>query len=233
MKKFLIFILFFFIAVCLYYLIEITAAAINTPDLLKKYLSGEIVKIDADDFTGRQIEILLKVQDPGFYHHKGVDFKTPGNGLTTITQAIVKKMYFKNFKPGIAKIRQTLIARFVVHPMVSKKEQLTIFVNTVWFEKNCVGFQSAAQLYFNKDLPDLSEDEYISLVAMLSSPVGFNIRTNSKSNSERVRRIKLLLEGKYKPKGLMDQYYGKLTDDEQKNLAPASYFENLYEKSEP
>lgn len=42
----------------------------------------------------RQKEILVLVQDLGFHQHKGIDLWTPGAGLTTITQAIVKKLYF-------------------------------------------------------------------------------------------------------------------------------------------
>ncbi len=230
MKKTLFSFLIIIFVVCSYYFIELLVAKNNTPQLLQKYLSDEIIKQDISEFSKRQVEILLKVQDPGFYNHKGVDFKTPGNGLTTISQSIVKKMYFKSFKPGIGKIKQTLIARFVVHPMISKKDQLNIFVNTIWFEKNCVGFKSAAKLYYDKHISNLSDDEYISLVAMLSAPRGFNVRTNKKSNNERVRRIKLLIAGKYKPKGLMDQYYGKLSKDEQENIAPASYFETIYKE---
>ena len=47
-------------------------------------------KILSGDLSQRQKEILIKVQDPGFYNHNGIDLSTPGAGLTTITQAIVK-----------------------------------------------------------------------------------------------------------------------------------------------
>ena len=75
-------------------------------------------EIDSHDLSKRQKEILLKVQDPGFYDHSGIDLWTPGAGLTTITQAIVKKLYFNDFKSGIAKIKQSLIARFAVNGLI-------------------------------------------------------------------------------------------------------------------
>ncbi|PKK88037.1 MAG: hypothetical protein CVV64_20515 [Candidatus Wallbacteria bacterium HGW-Wallbacteria-1] len=231
MKRILIFLIFLISITFLYYTIEIVAAKKDIPELLNKYRSKDIIKFDISNLSKRQIDILLKVQDPGFYNHKGVDFQTPGNGLTTISQSIVKKMFFENFKPGIQKIKQTLIAKFVVHPLISKTEQLNIFINTCWFEKDCVGIGSAARYYYNKNISDLTDDEYISIIAMISSPVAFNILKRPESNKERVRRIKLLMEGKYKPKGLMDQFYGCLSEDEQKSVAPASYFEKFYNEN--
>ncbi len=35
-------------------------------------------EIHCRDLSERQIEILIKAQDPGFYKHDGVDLSTPG-----------------------------------------------------------------------------------------------------------------------------------------------------------
>ena len=55
------------------------------------------------NLSAEQIHILLKVQDPGFYSHHGIDLTTPGAGLTTITQALVKKALFQAFQIWIQK----------------------------------------------------------------------------------------------------------------------------------
>ncbi|MEW8218785.1 MAG: hypothetical protein AB2770_10515, partial [Candidatus Thiodiazotropha taylori] len=54
--------------------------------------------------TVKRKSALLKIEDPNFYQHSGIDFTTPGAGITTITQALVKTIYFERFSPGIAKI---------------------------------------------------------------------------------------------------------------------------------
>ena len=79
-------------------------------------LNGEPKAFDmkSNELNDRQKTIIIKVQDPGFYNHHGIDLSTPGGGLTTISQAIVKKLYFEKFTPGIGKIKQSIIARFVV-----------------------------------------------------------------------------------------------------------------------
>lgn len=196
-----------------------------------RHPNGIIKKFDiySHDLSKRQTEILIKVQDPGFYNHKGIDLSTPGAGLTTITQAIVKKLYFDKFKPGIAKIKQTLIARFVVNEQISKDDQLTIFVNAMYFGnvdgKPVVGLESAANAYYHQPIKCLTEDQYISLIAMLVMPGTFHIIDHPEWNMDRTNRIKALIAGEYKPKGLMDQFYGKLPQEViNAGLPPASYF---------
>lgn len=200
-----------------------------------RQINGEPVKLELHhgDLNPRQLEILLKVQDPGFYNHKGVDLSTPGAGLTTVTQAIVKKLYFENFKSGIAKFRQSLIARFVVNDLISKDDQITLFINMVFFGivngQPAIGLQSASNAYYGQSVKTLSEEQYISLVALIIMPGTFHLWEHPEWNRERSNRIKALLTGHYIPKGLMDQYYGELPREViQAGLPAFSYYPGLY-----
>ena len=98
--------------------------------------------------------ILLKIEDPAFYEHEGLDFKSLGQGMTTLSQALVKRLYFEKFKPGFAKIEQSLIARFVLHKHFSKDEQLRLFLNLGYFGtlagEEIIGFSQAAKVYYDK-----------------------------------------------------------------------------------
>jgi membrane carboxypeptidase/penicillin-binding protein len=218
----------------IYCSIIVVKARIDTPGIMKKALSAENIKIEPSDMSKWQKDALLKVEDPGFYSHHGVDLKTPGQGITTITQGLVKIFYFKNFKPGFAKLKQTLIARFVMDGMVSKQDQLRLFINYVYLgkckDKPVYGFADAARCYYNRALKKLTEGEYLSIVAMMIAPKNFGIETNPIANKERVSRIKKVISGEYVPKGLMDVYYGPLDTETQKGLAPASYFKDVYKK---
>lgn len=191
----------------------ILAARRETPAIIEKAMNSEQIALSIDDFSEEQVEILLKVEDPNFYNHKGVDLRTPGAGMTTITQGLVKKFYFNKFKPGIAKFKQTLIARFSLNSLVSKRNQLQLFINYAYFGQAdgqaVIGFEHASQVYFNRSFAQITEDEYLSLVAMIISPNKFNLKTNPEDVANRVERIKLLLTGEYTPKGLMDLYYGE------------------------
>jgi membrane peptidoglycan carboxypeptidase len=243
MKKILkysgIFLLIIICAISAYYVYSIQEAREYTREIIAvdvakaqwRYPNGTTKRFEifSHDLSKRQIEILIKVQDPGFYDHNGVDLSTPGAGLTTITQAIVKKLYFENFKPGIAKIKQSLIARFVVNELIPKDDQLTLFINTMYFGdvngEPIIGLESAANAYFQKPLNKVTEDQYISLIAMLVAPKTFHIFDHPEWNRDRTNRIKALIAGKYKPNGLMDQFYGELPQEVvNAGLPPASYF---------
>ncbi len=56
-------------------------------------------ELDLQALSDWQKQVIIKVQDPGFYQHNGMDVSTPGAGLTTVSQAIVKNSILKNFRP--------------------------------------------------------------------------------------------------------------------------------------
>lgn len=160
----------------------------------------------------RRLTMLLMVEDPGFFDHRGVDFTTPGQGRTTLTQALVKRLYFdKGFKPGFAKIEQSLIARFVFDPAVPKREQLEMALNVASFGsirgQPVIGFGAAARVFFNRPITALTDREFISLVAMLIAPNALDPIRHPDENAERVARIEALLAGKCRPRDVGDVNY--------------------------
>jgi membrane peptidoglycan carboxypeptidase len=159
----------------------------------------------------RWVVALLRVDDPGFFHHRGVDFSTPGAGMTTITQALVKRLFFDNFEPGFAKIEQSLIARFVLDPAMSKRDQLEVYFNYAYFGsdrgRDILGFAAAAEHYYHKPFAALSDREFLSLVAMGMAPRNLDPVRHPAENAERVRRIEAMLAGRCVPSGLRDVSY--------------------------
>lgn len=213
---------------------EIHLARALTVEKVIPMLSGPELKLSKGDLSARQLEILLAIEDPAFFTHHGIDLTSPGAGMTTITQGLVKRLYFKRFKPGIAKIRQTLFAVFVLNDMVSKDDQLKLFLNSAYFglDENKIpisGFAEASRIFFKTELQKLDEEQFISLVATLIAPGVFSPIKNRKMNSDRVEKIKQVLSGRYIPKGLFDLYYGKVPEEFQKDLPPGSYFESYYD----
>jgi hypothetical protein len=61
-----------------------------------------------------------------------------------------------------------------------------------------------------KSFKQLSDDEYLSLIAMLIGPNQYSLFEAPKKNKERVARIKAVLNGEYKPRGLTDVYYNRI-----------------------
>jgi membrane carboxypeptidase/penicillin-binding protein PbpC len=196
------------LAVAAYYAWALLDARyIKGRDYVESLLESPGMALKAKDLTPGRLRILLMVQDPGFMGHNGVDFSTPGNGWTTLTQSVCKFIYFDEFKPGLAKIKQTLLARYALNDLASKDEQITIYLNVIWFDKNVRGFAAAARHFYGKTFAQLSKEQFIALMAMVAAPKNLNPKTHAKANAERVRRIKQVLSGRYKPQGLFDIWY--------------------------
>ena len=155
------------------------------------------------DLSPWQQNALIRVQDPDFFNHNGFDIWTAGAGLTTITQAITKKLFFPHFRPGFAKIEQSLIARFVISPNISKEEQLTAFLNVVYLGErdgtDIIGFRMAAQTYFQKDVPDLGEEEFLRLVGALIAPRTYPPIPGNTESDARLARLERYVAGECTP----------------------------------
>lgn len=180
-------------ALLLFEAYAVYAAERNLPDVISKYRGASAV---TSGLTQAQFEIVVRVQDPSFRSHQGIEFPD-ALVTTTITQSLVKKLFFAHFRPGFQKIEQTLIAWLVVSPQVSKDVQLQAFASTAYFGHKAgqavVGFREGALAWFDKPIEALSEDEFVTLVAMLPGPNA--LRPNSLESAERVNRIKRLLAG--------------------------------------
>jgi len=203
----------FIIVLLVYYTAVILNARTNTPAIVQDALNSERMKLELNDLTNEQLQALLKVQDQNFYNHKGFDFFTPGTGITTISQGLVKMYYFDNFKPGVQKIKQTLIARFAFDVMTPKDTILKLFINDVYLGqhdgKEVKGFENAANTYLKKSFKELTWDEYLGLVAMIRGPNKLHYIEDKVVNEERVSRIKKVLNGEYIPTDNSDWLYGQ------------------------
>lgn len=195
---------------CVYEYSILIWARVVTAKLFSNYSAPDFNGLKWNDLGNWQQSTLIRVEDPNFFSHNGVDFSTKGAGLTTITQAVVKKLYFERFTPGFKKIEQSLIARYAVSQAVSKEVQLTAFLNVAYFGdeggREVNGFSDAARTYFGKAVAELSNDEFLGLVAMLIAPNDLKPRSGNEKSSVRVARIKKLLAGRCEARGLMDVY---------------------------
>lgn len=165
------------------------------------------------ELSPERLDWLIQIQDPGFRSHRGVDLSTPGAGLTTISQSLVKRLFFEDFRPGWRKIPQTLLARFVVDAALGKDEQLELFLSSAYFGeaegKPLYGFAEASEKFFERALAEISDSQFLALVAMLIAPRDFHVLRKPEANQARVLRIRAVLSGEYQPKGLRDVFYDR------------------------
>lgn len=199
------------LAALVYYTYIVIDARNNTEQIVEEAFEKYGREITLDDLSDEQLNILLTVEDPKFFEHNGMDISTEGAGITTISQALVKYLYFEKFKQGIAKIRQTLIAVFALNDIVSKEDQLELFLNSARLgtagDKSLYGFQMASEHFFGKTFNEITNDEFTELVARLILPAAYMKEENSHLLEQRIKRIQNLLDGKCEPLNNGDVFY--------------------------
>lgn len=175
---------------------ESYAVAVAYKNLSVKFAPYSSVELNELGLSKPRLDMLVRIQDPSFYSHSGVEWPSPLT-TTTITQSLVKRLFFEKFTKGFKKVEQTLIARFVVDPNIDKNTQIATFILTAYFGnkdgRQLFGFDQGARAWFNKSLPELSDDEYLSLIAMLPAPN--SLKPHTPEARDRIQRIKKVLSG--------------------------------------
>lgn len=153
------------------------------------------------------LAVLLRVEDPNFANHSGVDFSTPGAGLTTITQSVSKRLAFEEFRPGFGKIRQTGYA-LGLERRLSKDQILALWLDSLEMGNGpngrMVGFHAASSTIFGKPPADLNATEFRRLVAVLIAPTSYDLTRADPTLDDRAARIERLIAGTCSPLGLQD-----------------------------
>lgn len=198
-------------------------ANLALPDLLEGLSSGDHLAA----ISSHHVEALIKIEDPSFYTHSGLDISN-GQGLTTITSAVAKMVFLGDHQLEGVKGRLQLVYRsvfncckridlgrdvmaLVVDRHITKRDQLSIFISSAYLGsvdgESIVGFEKAAAAYYGKSLGQLMNDEFYGLVAMLIAPNHYHPLNNPQVHAQRTRRVKAVILGRCLPEGWLDLTY--------------------------
>lgn len=196
--------------VVLYAAVTIGEGFVRARTVVRRQVASTPLVLRPESLTHEQTRILLRVEDPTFFSHHGVDLHTPGAGMTTLTQGLVKFLYFQSFRPGVAKVRQSLLA-IGFDARIEKQMQLALFLNASYLGTHqgrvIRGFEDGARTFFGRPFAELTRDQYLALVAMCVAPDALNVVTHPARNAARVDGIERLLANQCSPSGWLDVYY--------------------------
>ncbi len=157
--------------------------------------------------------MLIRVEDATFWENDGIDLGSLGAGMTTISQGLGKHIFFQRFSPGFAKlgkIELMVLTRFALIPTVVKRDILHAALATAYLGNDgngpVIGFAAGARRWYGKELEELSDREFLGLVAMLPAPKDLDPKRHPSENAERVSRIERLLSGACQPRAVTDVY---------------------------
>ncbi|MEZ4793362.1 MAG: transglycosylase domain-containing protein [Gelidibacter sp.] len=162
-------------------------------DLIGKLYIYDRQSISYSDFPQHLLDALIATEDARFYEHNGVDnksllrvfFKTillsddASGGGSTITLQLAKNLFGRERSGALGlivnKIKESIVAKRI-EKIYSKKEILTMYLNTVPFPDNTYGIESASEKFFNIHTRELSLGQAAVLVGTLKANHSYNPR---------------------------------------------------------
>ncbi len=155
-------------------------------------------------------DAVVSIEDERFYSHKGFDVKRIlgaafttlrqgeyGYGASTITQQLVKNLTGDD-EVSIKRKIQEIYRAYKIEKELSKERILELYLNTIYLSQQCNGVQAAANVYFGKDVSELSLAECASLAGITQFPSRYDPIVNPQNNKEKQELVlaKMLELGK-------------------------------------
>lgn len=182
--------------------------------LLGRYYTQDRTEVGYDYIAPVVIDALIATEDIRFYEHRGIDFISLGRvlfksilqqdessgGGSTITQQLSKNLYPRKhywmLSMLINKLREVITAQRL-ELIYSKKELITMYLNTIPFADNTFGIQAAAQRFFSTTARTLRTDQAAILIGMLKATTYYNPRVYP-DRAFRRRNVVISQMAKYK-----------------------------------
>lgn len=150
----------------------------------------ERIPLQADEIPSVMCDAVVAIEDRRFYEHAGVDPKgilralrrnaeegVIKQGGSTITQQVIKMLYVGDKRSYSRKIQEALMATRA-EMGYEKKEILASYLNMAYFGQGAYGVESAAKIYFNKSVGQLSVNEAAMLAGLVRSPGAYDAFKN-------------------------------------------------------
>jgi penicillin-binding protein 1A len=158
---------------------------------------------------------VLAIEDSSFYEHGGVDYTgilraalhnaTGGarQGASTITQQVARNFFLSSEQTFKRKLYEMLLA-WKIEKNLTKDQILEVYMNQIYLGQRAYGFSSAAQIYFGKNLKDISVAEAAMLAGLPKAPSAYNpvvnpkrARTRQQYILQRMRDLGYITEAQY------------------------------------
>lgn len=186
------------------------------------YTSENRVWVDYDKIPKAMKESIVAIEDKRYWEHDGVDWKRTLGAVTqlfskggsyggsTITQQLIKNVTGDKDVSLTRKVKEIFRA-LNLEKQYSKEEILAAYLNVVPFGSGCNGVQSAANLYFDKNIQDCDIAECAAIAGITQNPSKYSPLVHPELNKQRQQTV------------LKEMYnQGKITEAEYKTAMTKS-----------
>ncbi|HEY5624708.1 MAG TPA: PBP1A family penicillin-binding protein [Gammaproteobacteria bacterium] len=151
-----------------------------------------------DDVPAVLVQAILAAEDDRFFEHPGFDWQgyvraglnfllsggDRSQGGSTITMQVARTFFLNRDRTFVRKFKELILATRIEREF-SKQEILELYLNTTFFGQNAYGVVAAAQVYFDKDLWELTVSDAAIIGGIPQGPSILNPYNNADAATQR------------------------------------------------
>lgn len=175
--------------------------------LISQFGEKRRIPVEYEEVPTQLINAVLDTEDARFFEHNGIDpigiiraaviLITTGKksqGASTITQQVARGFFLSNEKTYIRKVKEIFLA-LKIEKALTKKEILALYLNRSFLGNRAYGVGAAAQVYYGKELNQLTLPEMAMIAGLPQAPSAANpIRNTERAISRRNWVLSRMLE---------------------------------------
>lgn len=166
--------------------------------LINQFGEKRRIPVTIDEIPQPLIDAFLATEDNRFYDHIGIDpigivrsaivLISTGEkkqGASTITMQLARNFFLTREKAYIRKIKEIFIALHIEN-VLTKDEILELYLNKIELGNRAFGIGAAAQVYYGKELKDLTLAQMAMIAGLPKAPSALNpIRNPTRAKARR------------------------------------------------
>lgn len=178
--------------------------------VIKTFGAYKYKKVDIKEIPDDMKKAIIAIEDKNFYNHDGFDIQAlirssiknikAGRivqGASTITQQITRIMFLSQEKTFIRKFKELVLA-YRLEKTLSKDKILEMYLNNIYLGEGAYGIAAAADIYFDKQVKDLTLGECALLAGLPQAPSVYSpYRNPEKAKKRRYQVIGRMLQEGY------------------------------------
>lgn len=175
-----------------------------TPLMLQRLLvrsydwhKREYIKLE--DIPPRTVKMTISLEDANYYEHFGFEWdmikkawkrnQQDGEirfGASTISNQVARTIFLTTDRNYLRKYLEAQVT-LLMELLMTKDRMLELYLNYVEWGKGVYGIETASLHYYGKSCQELSKDQAMRLISILTNPVDYSPQTYNQSRSARQR----------------------------------------------
>ncbi|GIU40566.1 penicillin-binding protein 1A [Shewanella sairae] len=171
--------------------------------LISQFGEKRRIPLKLEEVPKPLLQAFIATEDARFYEHKGIDpigiiraasvMLATGEkkqGASTITMQVARNFFLTRDKTIIRKVKEIFIS-IHIEQLLTKDEILELYVNRIYLGQRAYGVGAAAQVYYGKEVSELTLPEMAVIAGLPKAPSTLNPIT-SKARAKARRNVVLM-----------------------------------------